>query len=123
EAFPNSSFTGYDFHGPSIEQANTHAKAHGLGDRVRFECVTAKDIAERDFDLVTMFDCLHDMGDPRGCAAHVRKLLKPDGSWMRGPRSHGSTRSREREAATASRRRGRAYFPSGAVIPRASFHL
>jgi hypothetical protein len=42
----------------------------------------AKDIAERDFDLVTMFDCLHDMGDPRGCAKHLRKLLKPDGTWM-----------------------------------------
>jgi 2-polyprenyl-3-methyl-5-hydroxy-6-metoxy-1,4-benzoquinol methylase len=82
EAFPKSSFIGYDFHAPSIEQANAHAKAHGLADRVRFETLAAKDIAERDFDLVTMFDCLHDMGDPRGCAAHVRKLLKPEGAWM-----------------------------------------
>jgi 2-polyprenyl-3-methyl-5-hydroxy-6-metoxy-1,4-benzoquinol methylase len=82
EAYPLSTFVGYDFHSPSIEQANAHAKAHGLADRVRFETITAKDIAERDFDLVTMFDCLHDMGDPRGCAAHMRKLLKPDGSWM-----------------------------------------
>ena len=82
EAFPKSRFVGYDFHAPSIEQANAHAKAHGLADRVRFETAAAKDIAERDFDLVTMFDCLHDMGDPRGCAAHVRKLLKPDGAWM-----------------------------------------
>ena len=82
EAFPNSSFIGYDFHAPSIEQANAHAKAHGLADRVRFVTARAKDIAERDFDLVTMFDCLHDMGDPRGCAAHMRSILKPDGSWM-----------------------------------------
>lgn len=82
EAFPNSQFTGYDFHGPSIDQANAHAAAHGLADRVRFEAVPAKAIAARDFDLVTMFDCLHDMGDPRGCAAHVRSLLKPDGAWM-----------------------------------------
>jgi hypothetical protein len=82
EAFPASTFVGYDFHAPSIEQANAHAKAHGLTDRVRFEMAPAKDIAERDFDLVTMFDCLHDMGDPRGCAAHMRKLLKPDGAWM-----------------------------------------
>ncbi|WP_293903564.1 methyltransferase domain-containing protein [Phenylobacterium sp.] len=82
EAYPNSTFVGYDFHGPSIEQANAHAKAHGLGDRVRFETAKAKDIAERDFDLITMFDCLHDMGDPRGCAAHMRKLLKADGAWM-----------------------------------------
>lgn len=82
KAFPTSSFVGYDFHAPSIQQANAHAKAHGLADRVRFETVPAKEIAERDFDLVTMFDCLHDMGDPRGCAKHVRKLLKPNGSWM-----------------------------------------
>lgn len=82
EAFPNSSFIGYDFHGPSIEQANAHAAAHGLSDRVSFQTVAAKEIAERDFDLVTMFDCLHDMGDPRGCAAHIRRLLKQNGTWM-----------------------------------------
>ncbi|HEY8003902.1 MAG TPA: class I SAM-dependent methyltransferase [Phenylobacterium sp.] len=82
EAFPRSSFVGYDFHAPSIEEANAHAKAHGLSDRVRFETVPAKEIAERGFDLVTMFDCLHDMGDPRGCAAHMKALLKADGAWM-----------------------------------------
>src|SRR5580704_10933972 len=82
EAFPNSRFIGYDFHAPSIEQANAHAKSHGLADRVRFVATPAKEIAERDFDLVTMFDCLHDMGDPRGCAATVHKLLKADGAWM-----------------------------------------
>lgn len=82
KAFPNSRFVGYDFHEPSIEQANAHAAAHGLGDRVRFEAAAAKDIADSGFDLVTMFDCLHDMGDPRGCARHVRSLLKDDGVWM-----------------------------------------
>src|SRR5690348_13605975 len=82
KAFPASSFIGYDFHAPSVEQANVHAAAHGLADRVRFVTARAKDIVERDFDLVTMFDCLHDMGDPRGCAKHVRGLLKPEGSWM-----------------------------------------
>ncbi len=82
QAFPNSTFVGYDFHAPSIEQANAHARTHGLGERVRFETAPAKEIAGRDFDLVTMFDCLHDMGDPRGCAAHIRQLLKADGAWM-----------------------------------------
>lgn len=81
-AFPNSRFVGYDFHGPSIEQANAHAAAHGLAERVRFEAVAAKEIGELEFDLITMFDCLHDMGDPRGCAQHVRSLLKTDGAWM-----------------------------------------
>lgn len=82
KAFPQSHFIGYDFHEPSIDKAREHAVTHGLADRVRFETAAAKDIAERDFDLVTVFDCLHDMGDPRGCAAHVRTLLKPDGAWM-----------------------------------------
>lgn len=82
KAFPASTFIGYDFHGPSIEQAKIHAKSHGLANSVRFETAPAKQIAERDFDLITMFDCLHDMGDPRGCAAHLRTLLKPDGTWM-----------------------------------------
>jgi len=82
EAYPESTFVGYDFHAPSIEEARRHAVAHGLHDRVRFEVATAKEITERDFDLVTMYDCLHDMGDPRGCAAHMRQILAPGGSWM-----------------------------------------
>jgi 2-polyprenyl-3-methyl-5-hydroxy-6-metoxy-1,4-benzoquinol methylase len=82
EAFPKSSFIGYDFHAPSIEQANAHAKKHGIADRVRFETAPAKAIAEKNFDLITTFDCLHDMGDPRGCASHLRTLMKPDGTWM-----------------------------------------
>ena len=66
DAYPASSFVGYDFHAPSIDEARRHAAAHDYGDRVRFEVAAAKDIAEEGFDLVTMYDCLHDMGDPRG---------------------------------------------------------
>jgi 2-polyprenyl-3-methyl-5-hydroxy-6-metoxy-1,4-benzoquinol methylase len=82
QAFPNSRFVGYDFHEPSIAEANAHAASHGLSDRVRFETAAAKDIADDGFDLITVFDCLHDMGDPRGCAVHVRQMMKPDASWM-----------------------------------------
>lgn len=82
ESYPESAFIGYDFHAPSIEEARRHADAHGLGDRVRFEVATAKDVADDGFDLVTMYDCLHDMGDPRGCAAHMRRILTPGGTWM-----------------------------------------
>jgi len=82
EAYPESNFVGYDFHEPSIDEARRHAGEHGLGDRVRFEVATAKDIAEQGFDLITMYDCLHDMGDPRGCAQHMREILAPGGSWM-----------------------------------------
>ncbi|WP_066809653.1 class I SAM-dependent methyltransferase [Sphingomonas asaccharolytica] len=82
EAYPESNFVGYDFHEPSIDEARRHAGEHGLGDRVRFEVATAKDIPEQGFDLITMYDCLHDMGDPRGCAGHMRRILAPGGSWM-----------------------------------------
>ncbi|MFC0589151.1 class I SAM-dependent methyltransferase [Novosphingobium aquiterrae] len=82
EAYPASSFVGFDFHEPSVLEARRHAADHGLGERVRFEVATAKDIAEDGFDLITMFDCLHDMGDPAGCASHMRRILKPEGTWM-----------------------------------------
>jgi SAM-dependent methyltransferase len=82
KAFPNSSFVGFDFHEDSIIDARRHASEHPGGINVRFETAAAKDIAEGDFDLITVFDCLHDMGDPRGCAAHMRRILKPDGTWM-----------------------------------------
>jgi SAM-dependent methyltransferase len=81
-AFPNSEFVGYDFHPSSIEDARKHASEHDAGPNVRFEVGSAKDYAGRGFDLVTFFDCLHDMGDPAGAAAHVRQSLKPDGTWM-----------------------------------------
>ena len=81
-AFPNSQFVGYDFHAGSIEAARQHAQEHGVSANCRFEVGAAKDYAGGDFDLVTFFDCLHDMGDPAGAAAHVRQSLKPDGSWM-----------------------------------------
>lgn len=81
KAFPNSQFVGYDFHPGSIADAKKHAAEHGA-DNVRFEVGTAKDYAGDGLDLVTCFDCLHDMGDPMGAAAHVRSTLKTDGTWM-----------------------------------------
>jgi SAM-dependent methyltransferase len=82
KAFPNSQFVGYDFHAGSIDDARAHAHAHGVGGNARFEVAVAKQVPDTGFDLVTCFDCLHDMGDPAGAAAHVRSLLKPDGTWM-----------------------------------------
>jgi Methyltransferase domain len=81
-AFPNSQFVGYDFHAGSIDAARAHARSHGVAENARFEVGTAKDFSETGLDLVTFFDCLHDMGDPIGAAAHVRQSLKADGSWM-----------------------------------------
>lgn len=82
KAFPKSRFIGYDFHKPSIENARKNAAAEGVSDRASFEVARAQDYPTRNLDLVTFFDCLHDMGDPAGAAKHVRQSLKPDGTWM-----------------------------------------
>lgn len=82
KAFPNSTFIGYDFHPGSIEQARVHARQHGVTANTRFEVALASEFPGKDLDLVTFFDCLHDMGDPTGAARHVRQSLKPDGRWM-----------------------------------------
>lgn len=82
KAFPNSTFTGYDFHPDSVAQARRHAEEHGVTRNTRFEVALAGDFPGRDLDLVTCFDCLHDMGDPVGTARHVLASLKPDGRWM-----------------------------------------
>ena len=82
QAFPASSFAGFDYHAPSIEVARASAAKAGVADRVRFDVATAKDFPGRDHDLITVFDCLHDMGDPVGASAHVRQSLKPDGAWL-----------------------------------------
>jgi ubiquinone/menaquinone biosynthesis C-methylase UbiE len=81
-AFPNSEFVGYDFHPSSIADARRHAREHGSAGNVSFEVGAAKDYAGTNFDLVTFFDCLHDMGDPAGAAGHVFRSLKPNGTWM-----------------------------------------
>lgn len=65
----------------SIAAATAHAKAHEVNN-VRFEVGRAQDFAGEGFDLITCFDCLHDMGDPEGAAAHIRRALKPGGTWM-----------------------------------------
>jgi SAM-dependent methyltransferase len=82
KAFPKSTFVGYDFHPASVEQARVHAERHGTTANVKFEVALAGDYPGDDLDLVTFFDCLHDMGDPVGAARHVRETLKPSGTWM-----------------------------------------
>jgi 2-polyprenyl-3-methyl-5-hydroxy-6-metoxy-1,4-benzoquinol methylase len=82
QAFPNSTFVGADYHDGSIETARRRAQEAGVSDRVRFDVAPAASYKGDGFDLVTMFDCLHDMGDPVGAARHVSSTLKPDGTWM-----------------------------------------
>ncbi|HSP74207.1 MAG TPA: class I SAM-dependent methyltransferase, partial [Gaiellaceae bacterium] len=82
EAFPASRFHGFDYYEASIATAEERAKAAGVGDRAVFSLAPAASYSGDGYDLVTMFDCLHDMGDPAGAARHVRASLAPGGSWM-----------------------------------------
>jgi ubiquinone/menaquinone biosynthesis C-methylase UbiE len=82
KSYPKSEFVGFDYHDKSIESARQRAKEAGVGDRVRFEIAKAKEYPGNDYDFVTFFDCLHDMGDPVGAARRIRQALTPDGSWL-----------------------------------------
>jgi SAM-dependent methyltransferase len=80
--YPHSEFFGFDYHDGSIEEATKKAAAAGCSDRVHFDTAPAKSFPGKDYDFVACFDCLHDMGDPAGAAAHVRQSLAADGTWM-----------------------------------------
>jgi len=82
-AFAKSRFCGFDYHSGSIEYARHVAGRDGLLDQINFEVASSKSYpVNGGYDLVTFFDCLHDMGDPIGAAGHVLSSLKPDGTWM-----------------------------------------
>ena len=82
QAYPNSTFRGFDYHERSVGLARERARAAGVADRVEFDVATAKEFPGKDYDLIAYFDCLHDMGDPVGAAKHVRAALAPEGTWM-----------------------------------------
>jgi SAM-dependent methyltransferase len=82
QAYPNSHFTGFDYHASSIERAREAAAAAGVSNRADFQVASAQDYPGSGYDLVCIFDALHDMGDPVGAAAHIRRSLAPDGTWL-----------------------------------------
>ncbi|MCW2741817.1 MAG: Methyltransferase type 12 [Blastococcus sp.] len=82
ESYPGVQVTGSDYHDGSIELARKRAADAGVADRVTFEVAGAQTFTGSGYDLVTTFDCLHDMGDPLSAARHIRQALAPDGSWM-----------------------------------------
>lgn len=82
ETYPDSEIVGFDYHAGSIEVARARAAEAGLGDRVRFEVAPADGFGGGPYDLVCVFDALHDMGDPQTAARHIRSQLAPDGTWL-----------------------------------------
>ena len=82
ETYPASEVVGFDYHEASIEAARKRAAEAGLADRVTFEVASASNFPGDGYDLVCVFDALHDMGDPVGAAQHIRHALAPDGTLL-----------------------------------------
>src|SRR3954451_5774306 len=82
QAFPASTFVGSDYHEGSVESARRAAERAGVADRVQFEVASAQTFGGGPYDLVCVFDALHDMGDPVSASRHVHEQLRPDGTWM-----------------------------------------
>jgi len=82
ESYPSAQVNGSDYHDGSIELARKRAAEAGVADRVSFEVAGAQTFGGTGYDVVTTFDCLHDMGDPLSAARHIRQALAPDGTWM-----------------------------------------
>ena len=119
QAYPQSTFAGFDYHEGSIATARKRAEQAGVSGRVKFEIAKAKDYPGGGYSLVTFFDCLHDMGDPVGAASHVRESLAADGSWMpyrRIVRRIVSTPARWPAIAGRWRARAHRRFPSMTIV-------
>src|SRR6266851_2428836 len=82
EAYPRSKLTGFDYHHESIELARKKAKDAGLSDRLQFDVASASSFPGSGYDLIAVFDSLHDMGDPVGVAKHIKQALAADGTWL-----------------------------------------
>ncbi len=82
EAYPASTFVGFDYHAPSVMAARKAAAEAGVADRVTFEVAGAEDFGGTDYDLICVFNALHEWGDPVGAARHIGDALAGDGTWM-----------------------------------------
>jgi 2-polyprenyl-3-methyl-5-hydroxy-6-metoxy-1,4-benzoquinol methylase len=80
QAYPQSRFWGFDNHEESIETARQRAQDAGVSDRVTFAVANASEIPNEQYDMVSFFDCLHDMGDPTGACKRAYEVLNADGS-------------------------------------------
>jgi SAM-dependent methyltransferase len=110
EAFPDCSIAGFDYHQGSIDIARKRAAEAGVADRVRFEVASAQDFPGNDYDLVCIFDALHDMGDPLSAARHIRSTLPSDGTWLLVEPMAGDTLEENRNPI------GRIFYAASTVI-------
>jgi SAM-dependent methyltransferase len=81
-AFPNSRFVGYDAYAPTIDIARQRAAEAGVTDRVRFEQLDFVSGLPDSYDVITTFDVVHDMVDPRGGLRSIHQALRPGGIYI-----------------------------------------
>ncbi|MEZ5363815.1 MAG: class I SAM-dependent methyltransferase [Bryobacterales bacterium] len=82
KAFPESLFVGVDYHSDSIEAARELAKREGV-ENVAFVQGSAETTPNgTPYDLVTTFDCIHDMTDPAATIRRIREVMAEDGVWL-----------------------------------------
>jgi SAM-dependent methyltransferase len=82
ESYPATTVVGFDYHQPSIDTARKRAADAGVADRASFGVASAAEFPGRDYDLVAIFDALHDMPDPLVAAKHIRASLADDGTFL-----------------------------------------
>lgn len=82
QAFPRSTFVGYDSFEPQLERARRGAEEAGVSDRVRFELLDAADGLPERYDVISTFDVVHDAVDPVGLLEGIRQGLEPDGTYL-----------------------------------------
>jgi ubiquinone/menaquinone biosynthesis C-methylase UbiE len=109
EAYPAATFAGFDTHAGSVEVARRAAAQAGVGDRVTFEVAAADDLGRGSYDLMCMFNALHELGDPVAAARHVRRALAPDGTWM-------FTEPRTDEHAPGTSVRARTFYAASTMV-------
>jgi SAM-dependent methyltransferase len=110
QAFERSTFAGFDVHQESIDAARTAAAEAGVAQRARFDVAAAKDLPGQGYDLVCLFDALHDMGDPVGAARRIRQAMAPDGTLLLVEPYAGDTLEENANPV------GRAYYGLSTVI-------
>ena len=79
--YPASHVDGFDVDAPSVDLARRHAEQSGVADRVRFEVADVGTLAiDGGYDLVTAFECVHDLPDPVAVLAAMRRMVRPGGT-------------------------------------------
>src|SRR3954469_4018458 len=81
KAYPGLTVDGFDLDGPAVERARRNAEAEGVADRVRFHAMSPADADPGEgYDLVTAFECIHDMPQPVPVLRSMREMAGPDGT-------------------------------------------